>query len=128
MLAGELVNVSEMCQKRYGRRDRRAPHPALSPEGRGSLGAALVLRTNRRRDYYAAMELARALTDAEVARYHENGFLCPIPALSPAEARDCRVMLEAFEASQGRPLGRLPGQLRAKTHLLFPWLDRLRRP
>jgi len=71
------------------------------------------------------MELDRALTHAEVARYHEDGFLCPLLALSPAEARDCRAMLEAFEASQGRPLGRLPGQLRAKTHLLFPWLDRL---
>jgi hypothetical protein len=60
-----------------------------------------------------------------VARYHEDGFLCPLSALSPAEALDCRAMLEAFEASRGRPLGRLPGQLRAKTHLLFPWLDRL---
>ena len=38
------------------------------------------------------------------------------PALSPLEARDCRRRLEAFEASQGRPLGQLPGQLRAKTH------------
>jgi non-heme Fe2+,alpha-ketoglutarate-dependent halogenase len=84
-----------------------------------------MLHTNRQRDYYAAMELARALTDAAVARYHEDGFLCPVPALSPAEARDCRAMLEAFEASQGRPLGRLPGQLRAKSHLLFPWLDQL---
>jgi non-haem Fe2+, alpha-ketoglutarate-dependent halogenase len=114
-----------MCRKRYGGRERQAPHPALSPEGRGTLGAALVLHMNSLRDYYAAMELARALTHAEVARYHEDGFLCPLPALSPAEARDCRAMLEAFEASQGRPLGRLPGQLRAKTHLLFPWLDRL---
>jgi len=66
--------------------------------------------------------VARALSDAQLARYHEDGFLCPLPALSPAEARDCRASLEAFEASQGRPLGQLPGQLRAKTHLLFPWL------
>src|SRR6266508_6494004 len=80
---------------------------------------------NSLHDYYAAMELAKALSDAQVARYQEDGFLCPLPALSAAEARDCRAMLEAFEASQGRALGRLPGQLRAKTHLLFPWLDRL---
>jgi hypothetical protein len=66
-----------------------------------------------------------ALSGEQVARYHEDGFVCPIPALSPAEARDCRARLEAFEASQGQSLGRLPGQLRAKTHLLFPWLDRL---
>src|SRR6266542_665688 len=67
---------------------------------------------NRPHDYYAAMELARALSDAQVARYHEDGFLCPLPALSPAEARDCRAMLEAFEASQGWALGRLPGRPR----------------
>ena len=69
--------------------------------------------------------MARALSDEQVARYHEDGFLCPVPALSPAEARDCRARLEAFEASQDRPLGQLPGQLRAKTHLLVPWLDGL---
>lgn len=66
-----------------------------------------------------------ALSGEQVARYHEDGFVSPIPALSPAEARDCRARLEAFEAWQGQSLGRLPGQLRAKTHLLFPWLDRL---
>jgi non-haem Fe2+, alpha-ketoglutarate-dependent halogenase len=69
--------------------------------------------------------MARALSDAEVERYREDGFLCPVPALSPAEAGACRAWLEAFEAAQGRPLGRLPGQLRAKTHLLFPWIDGL---
>jgi len=66
--------------------------------------------------------MVRALSDEQVARYHEYGFLCPVPALSSAEARECRARLEAFEVSQGQPLGRLPGQLRAKTHLLFPWL------
>lgn len=73
--------------------------------------------------------MARALSGEQVARFHEDGFLCPVLALSPAEARDCRARLEAFEASQGRPLGQLPGQLRAKTHLLFPWLaDLVRHP
>jgi hypothetical protein len=65
------------------------------------------------------------LSDAEVARYATDGFVCPIPAISPREARQCRDRLEAFEASQRRSLGGLPGQLRAKTHLLFPWLDDL---
>lgn len=69
--------------------------------------------------------MGRALSAEQVARYYEDGFLCPVPALSPAEARDCRARLESFEASQGQRLGRLPGQLRAKTHLLFPWLDGL---
>jgi phytanoyl-CoA dioxygenase PhyH len=67
--------------------------------------------------------MALALSGELVARYHEDGFVCPVPALSPTEVRDCRARLEAFEASQGQSLGRLPGQLRAKTHLLLPWLD-----
>ena len=73
--------------------------------------------------------MTRALSDQQVARFHEDGYLCPVPALSAADVRDCRARLEAFEASQGRSLGRLPGQLRAKTHLLFPWLaDLVRHP
>jgi len=73
--------------------------------------------------------MTRALSDEQVARYWEDGFVCAIPGISPAEARECRAKLEAFEASQGRSLGRLPGQLRAKTHLLFPWLaDLVRHP
>src|SRR5207247_615589 len=69
--------------------------------------------------------MGQVLSAEQVARYREDGFLCPLPALSATEARDCRRRLQAFEASQGRPLGQLPGQLRAKTHLLFPWLDDL---
>jgi hypothetical protein len=69
--------------------------------------------------------MSRALSEDLVTRYHSEGFLCPLPALTPAEVRDCRARLEAFESAQGRPLGQLPGQLRAKTHLLFPWLDAL---
>ena len=73
--------------------------------------------------------MGEVLSAEQVARYREDGFLCPLPALSATEARDCRRRLEAFEASQGRPLGQLPGQLRAKTHLLFPWLhDLVRHP
>lgn len=71
------------------------------------------------------MTALRALTAEHVARYARDGFLCALPALSTAEASDCRARLEAFEASQGHSLGRIPGQLRAKTHLLFPWLDAL---
>ena len=73
--------------------------------------------------------MGQVLSAEQVARYREDGFLCPVPALSVREARDCRLKLEAFETSQGKPLGQLPGQLRAKTHLLFPWLgDLVRHP
>ena len=75
------------------------------------------------------MSGSRPLSAEQVARYDRDGFLCPLPALSAAEAATCRVRLEAFEASQGRSLARIPGQLRAKTHLLFPWLaDLVRHP
>jgi len=69
--------------------------------------------------------MSQRLSGSQVARYEAEGFLCPLPALTGAEVRDCRARLEAFEATQGGPLGHLPGQLRAKTHLLFPWLDAL---
>jgi non-haem Fe2+, alpha-ketoglutarate-dependent halogenase len=69
--------------------------------------------------------MSGSLSPAQVARYHDDGFLCPLPALSPAEADACRQRLEAFEAGAGASLDRLPGQLRAKTHLLFGWLGEL---
>jgi len=67
----------------------------------------------------------RALSADQATQYARDGFVCALPALSASEAADCRARLEAFERSQGKPLGRLPGQLRAKTHLLFPWLAAL---
>jgi non-heme Fe2+,alpha-ketoglutarate-dependent halogenase len=70
-------------------------------------------------------DVTRVLSDEQVARYQEDGFVCPVPLLSLAEARECRASLEAFETSQSGALGGLPGQLRAKTHLLFTWVDRL---
>lgn len=65
------------------------------------------------------------LTDADIERYRETGYLCPIPALTAAEATGLRSQLERFEASAGATLGKLEGQFRAKTHLLFPWLNQL---
>jgi non-haem Fe2+, alpha-ketoglutarate-dependent halogenase len=69
--------------------------------------------------------VALLLSDEQVARYNEDGFLCPLPLLSASEVQACRARLEAFERAQGRALSALPGQLRAKTHLLLPWVDRL---
>ena len=71
------------------------------------------------------MTAPRALTAAQAAQYARDGFVCALNALTAREATDCRARLEAFERAQGQPLGRLPGQLRAKTHLLFPWLAEL---
>ena len=63
-------------------------------------------------------QLSPGLSEADIARYHAQGYLAPIRALSTAEANSYRQRLEAAEAS-----GRLPdGGLRNKSHLLFPWL------
>ena len=62
-----------------------------------------------------------ALAQAAAHRYQRDGYLSPIAALTPQEARDYRAKLEAIEAS-----GRLPaGALRSKCHLLLTWVDEI---
>jgi len=66
------------------------------------------------------------LASSAVERYHQDGFLFPIPVLSPAEAGGLRRRLEAVEAEHG---GALRGEIRHKPHLLFTWLaDLVRHP
>jgi hypothetical protein len=60
--------------------------------------------------------MGQALSAKQVARYREDGFLCPLSALSTLEARDCRAKLEAFEASQRQPLGHRLGQFPHTSH------------
>src|SRR5258708_17141639 len=70
--------------------------------------------------------MARVLSADQIRRYHETGYLAPVPALEPAEALTLRRRLEAFERRQGGPL---KGAHRHKAHLLFPWLaDLVRHP
>lgn len=45
------------------------------------------------------------LSDAEIAAYHRDGFLCPIDVLSPSEAAENRAALEALESGY---TGKLP--------------------
>jgi non-heme Fe2+,alpha-ketoglutarate-dependent halogenase len=66
--------------------------------------------------------MPKLLTPAEVAQYHERGFISPIRVMSTDAALEYRGRLEAFEASAGGPLG---GDLRHKSHLLFTWLAEL---
>ncbi len=70
-----------------------------------------------------------SLTEGQIARYREDGYLCPLDGLSPDEVAALRRNFEAFEQSQGMKLGAMPKQVRAKTHLLFPWMaDLVRHP
>jgi non-haem Fe2+, alpha-ketoglutarate-dependent halogenase len=66
--------------------------------------------------------MPRMLSPAQIAQYHEQGFISPIRVMSAAAAGEYRSRLEAYEASSGGPLG---GDLRHKSHLLFTWLAEL---
>lgn len=63
-----------------------------------------------------------ALTPAQVAQYHRDGYVCPVPVMPAAEALALRRQLEAFESTQG---GKLEAGQRSRAFLLFKWLDDL---
>jgi len=66
--------------------------------------------------------MTKSLSQAQVAHYREQGYLAPIRVMSEAEAHALRRALEAVEARMGGPLA---GDLRHKSHLLFPFLAEL---
>src|SRR5436190_14676806 len=63
-----------------------------------------------------------ALSAEQIAQYQREGYVCPVPAMSAAEALDLRKQLEAYEATQG---GKLQAAQRSRAFLLFKWLDDL---
>lgn len=66
--------------------------------------------------------MPKVLSPAQIAQYHDQGFISPIRVMSAAAAAEYRSRLEAYEASSGGPLR---GDLRHKSHLLFTWLAEL---
>ena len=63
---------------------------------------------------------------SQIEQFREQGFLSPIRVMPAEEALEYRRHLERFEATTGGPLR---GEIRHKTHLLFPWLaDLVRHP
>jgi non-heme Fe2+,alpha-ketoglutarate-dependent halogenase len=62
------------------------------------------------------------LSDAQVRQYRRDGYLCPIRALTRAEASYFRARLEAAEAAAG---GSLPGPYRHKPHLVYTFAQEL---
>jgi non-haem Fe2+, alpha-ketoglutarate-dependent halogenase len=64
-------------------------------------------------------DMPKLLSQAQIDRFHEEGFLAPIRVMSAAEALGYRRRLERFETTTGGPLA---GDLRHKSHLLFTWL------
>jgi ectoine hydroxylase-related dioxygenase (phytanoyl-CoA dioxygenase family) len=61
------------------------------------------------------------LNESQIRQYHEQGYLFPLPALSPGAALAYRRRLEGFEAQGGSAME----GLRHKPHLLFTVLDDL---
>jgi non-haem Fe2+, alpha-ketoglutarate-dependent halogenase len=66
--------------------------------------------------------MPKLLTEAQIAQYEAEGYLAPIRVMKEREALALRQKLEAVEAEMGGPLR---GDLRHKTHLLFPFLAEL---
>lgn len=64
--------------------------------------------------------MPKILTQAQIDTYWRDGCVFPIRVMSEDDALAVRRKLEAFEAKAGGPLR---GDLRHKTHLLFPWLN-----
>jgi chlorinating enzyme len=58
--------------------------------------------------------MSGSLVDPQIASYHRNGFLYPLPALDPGEAASVRRHIEAFEQASGLTAGHV---IRNKGHL-----------
>jgi hypothetical protein len=70
--------------------------------------------------------MPKLLSEAQIARYRDEGYLAPIRIMDEEAALALRANLEGVEARMGGPLR---GDLRHKSHLLFPFLaDLVRHP
>jgi phytanoyl-CoA dioxygenase PhyH len=70
--------------------------------------------------------MPKVLSEAQIAQYREEGYLAPVRCLGTAQAAALRARLEKVEAQLGGPLR---GDLRHKSHLIFPFLgDLVRHP
>ena len=63
--------------------------------------------------------MGKKLTEAQIERYHRDGFVYPVDAFSGEQAWRYRQAMEQFEASQGRQLTKGHN---FKPHLLWPIL------
>ena len=71
--------------------------------------------------------MATTLSPAQVERYARDGFLSPLPALTPGEATRYREQLGAFETAVGGPLTSeaTDARYRSRTHVLLAWVHGL---
>jgi non-heme Fe2+,alpha-ketoglutarate-dependent halogenase len=67
----------------------------------------------------------KVLTEEQVASYRYDGFLFPIPALTPEEVAACLAGLERLERDLGSPVADADIKWRSHGHAHSPWFDRL---
>ena len=66
--------------------------------------------------------MPKILTQTQIEQFRRDGCVFPIRVMPEDEALEIRAKLEHYEQQSGGPLA---GDLRHKTHLLFPWLAEL---
>lgn len=71
------------------------------------------------------MTMPKRLSAQQVERYHRDGYLFPLQALSADEVAHYRGALESHEARMGGPLSGIDGAARFKNHLLLRWVHEL---
>jgi ectoine hydroxylase-related dioxygenase (phytanoyl-CoA dioxygenase family) len=67
----------------------------------------------------------KALTQEQIDSYHYNGFLFPIPALTPGEVADCLDGLARLETELGAPVAEADVKWRSHAYAHSPWFNTL---
>ena len=67
----------------------------------------------------------KALTEQQVRDYRQNGFLFPIPALTPSEAAEGLNNINRLEARIGSPLPKAHKKFRQATYTFLPWVENM---
>ena len=71
----------------------------------------------------------KALTQQQVDSFRYNGFLFPVPALSPSEIATCLAGLERLETELGKPVADADVKWRSHAYAHSPWFnDLIRHP
>ena len=71
----------------------------------------------------------KALTPEQVASFHHDGFLYPVPALSPSEIATCLDGLDRLESELGAPVADSDIKWRSHAYAHSPWFnDLIRHP
>jgi hypothetical protein len=65
------------------------------------------------------------LTAEQVTKYRYDGYLYPVPALSPDEVAEYNADLARYEEWLGKPVNQGDWRWRSAAYVFLPWLDRL---